>query len=111
MPTWEGVIASIITPLKNGGSQPDTDAMRKYCDFIVSKGVNGIFALGTTGEGPLLSLPEKKLLAETVVDQVNQRMGNGDSVHSVLDWVRVHGPCPAWTAATGRRQQNGMGTR
>jgi len=74
MPTWEGVIASIVTPLKNGGRQADIDVMRKYCDFIVAKDVNGIFALGTTGEGPLLSLSEKKLLAETVVNQVNKRI-------------------------------------
>ena len=74
MPNWEGVIASIVTPLKNRGSEADADTMRGYCDFILNKGVNGIFALGTTGEGPLLSLSEKKLLAETVVDQVNKRI-------------------------------------
>ncbi len=74
MPNWEGVIASIVTPLKNRGSEADADTMRRYCDFILNKGVNGIFALGTTGEGPLLSLSEKKLLAETVVDQVNKRI-------------------------------------
>jgi 4-hydroxy-tetrahydrodipicolinate synthase len=74
MPNWEGVIASIVTPLKNRGSEADVHKMRGYCDFIVNKGVNGIFALGTTGEGPLLSLAEKKLLAEVVVDQVNKRI-------------------------------------
>jgi len=70
MLTWEGVIAAIVTSLKDEGGKIDTEAMRSYCDFIVQKGVQGLFVGGTTGEGPLLSLQERKSIAETVVDQV-----------------------------------------
>jgi dihydrodipicolinate synthase/N-acetylneuraminate lyase len=74
MPVWEGVISSLITPLKHGGNSVDLEAMREYCDFIVEKGVHGIFALGTTGEGTLLSMSERKSIAETVVAHVNNRV-------------------------------------
>jgi dihydrodipicolinate synthase/N-acetylneuraminate lyase len=70
----EGVIASIVTPLRNGGSNVDPEGMRRYCDFIVEKGVHGIFAFGTTGEGPLLSVSERKLMAETVVTRISSRI-------------------------------------
>lgn len=74
MSAWEGVVASLITPLKDRGDAIDAEAMRKYCDFIIEKGVHGIFALGTTGEGPLLSLSERRTVAETVVAHVNKRI-------------------------------------
>jgi 4-hydroxy-tetrahydrodipicolinate synthase len=74
MPLWEGVISAIVTPLSDGGECVDTEALRDYCDFIIEKGVDGIFALGTTGEGPLLSMPERKLIAETLVTHVNKRV-------------------------------------
>jgi 4-hydroxy-tetrahydrodipicolinate synthase len=70
MSIWKGVIAAIVTPLKDGGEKIDPQAMHSYCDFILQKGVQGLFVGGTTGEGPLLSLDERKLIAETVVNQV-----------------------------------------
>ncbi|NIS61880.1 MAG: dihydrodipicolinate synthase family protein [Proteobacteria bacterium] len=71
---WEGVVSAIVTPLRDGGNDIDPGAMREYCDFIIQKGVDGIFVLGTTGEGPLLSLSERKAIAETLVTHVNKRV-------------------------------------
>jgi len=68
--SWEGVFVAMVTPMKKGGKELDLEAMRSYCDFILDKGVQGIFVGGTTGEGPLLSMDERKKLAEVVVDQV-----------------------------------------
>lgn len=74
MPLWKGVISAIVTPLKHGGDNIDPEAIREYCDFIIDKGVHGIFALGTTGEGPLLSVAERKSIAEALVAHVNKRV-------------------------------------
>jgi len=73
MGNWNGVISAIITPMKEDGSAIDTGPVKDYCDFIIDKGVSGIFAMGTTGEGPLLSLEEKKIISKKIVDSVNGR--------------------------------------
>jgi dihydrodipicolinate synthase/N-acetylneuraminate lyase len=67
---WKGVIVAMITPLKDNGSRIDLDALDQYCDFLSSKGVHGVFCSGTTGEGPLLSLNERKMVAERVVERL-----------------------------------------
>lgn len=74
MPVWKGVIPAIVTPFRDGGSDIDLEALRQYCDFIIEKGVDGIFTLGTTGEGPLLSISERKSIAEALVAHVNRRV-------------------------------------
>lgn len=74
MQVWKGVICAIVTPLKKGGNAVDPHAMREYCDFLIDKGIDGIFAFGTTGEGPLLSLSERKSMAEALVASVDRRV-------------------------------------
>lgn len=74
MSEWKGIIPAMITPLKDSGRSVDHEAMRNYCDFLAEKGVHGVFCGGTTGEGPLLSLAEKKEIARTVVSQMNSKV-------------------------------------
>jgi 4-hydroxy-tetrahydrodipicolinate synthase len=74
MPEWKGVISAIVTPLKKSGEMVDCEAIGAYCDFQVEKGIDGIFALGSTGEGPLLSMHERKTVAEALVHHVNHRV-------------------------------------
>lgn len=73
MKQWDGVISAIVTPMKNNGNVIDTAPVKDYCDFIVNKRVSGIFSIGTTGEGPLLSLEEKKIISKAIVNAVNGR--------------------------------------
>ena len=63
-----GTLAAAITPLRNGGAALDEDAFAPYVDFLVDGGLDGILALGTTGEGILLSADERKRTAELFVD-------------------------------------------
>ena len=56
---FEGVLSAMITPLTDDGEAVNLDAIRLYSDFLIRKGVNGLFTCGTTGEGPLLSLGER----------------------------------------------------
>ena len=48
-----GAIAAALTPLREGGARLDEDAFGPYCDFL--RGLDGVLALGTTGEGILLA--------------------------------------------------------
>jgi dihydrodipicolinate synthase/N-acetylneuraminate lyase len=63
-----GTLAAAITPLRNGGAALDEDAFAPYVDFLVDGGLDGILALGTTGEGILLSAEERKRAAELFVN-------------------------------------------
>jgi dihydrodipicolinate synthase/N-acetylneuraminate lyase len=59
-----GTLAAAITPLRAGGAALDEPAFEPYVDFLVEGGLDGILALGTTGEGILLSTDERKRAAE-----------------------------------------------
>jgi dihydrodipicolinate synthase/N-acetylneuraminate lyase len=53
-------IAAALTPLRDGGAALDDDAFIPYLEFLQGAGIQGILLLGTTGEGILLSIVERK---------------------------------------------------
>jgi len=53
-------IAAALTPLRDGGAALDEAAFDPYLDFLATRGIDGVLALGTTGEGILLSLLERR---------------------------------------------------
>jgi dihydrodipicolinate synthase/N-acetylneuraminate lyase len=55
-----GAIAAALTPLRDGGARLDEDAFGPYCDFLAGAGLDGLLAFGTTGEGVLFSVDERK---------------------------------------------------
>src|SRR5919204_5059606 len=57
------LLAASVTPLRDGGGAVDEDAIGPLAAFLAAGGVDGIFALGTTGEGVLLSLDERRRAA------------------------------------------------
>ncbi len=63
-----GALAAAATPLRDGGSALDPDAFGPMTEFLAAGGVDGILALGTTGEGILLSPEERKQAARLFVD-------------------------------------------
>jgi dihydrodipicolinate synthase/N-acetylneuraminate lyase len=56
-----------VTPLRDRGAALDEEAFTPYVDFLVDGGLDGMLALGTTGEGILLSSEERKRAAELFV--------------------------------------------
>jgi len=60
-----GAIAASVTPLANGGASLDEDAFGPLVEFLAAGGVDGILACGTTGEGILLSLDERRRATES----------------------------------------------
>jgi dihydrodipicolinate synthase/N-acetylneuraminate lyase len=69
----QGTVAAAITPLRDGGSALDEEAFAPYVDFMVQGGLDGMLALGTTGEGILLSIEERKRAAETFIRAADGR--------------------------------------
>jgi dihydrodipicolinate synthase/N-acetylneuraminate lyase len=69
-----GAIAAAVTPLRANGSALDEDAFAPYVDFLAGGNLDGILPLGTTGEGILLSVAERKRAAELFVEAGNGRL-------------------------------------
>jgi dihydrodipicolinate synthase/N-acetylneuraminate lyase len=57
------LLAASVTPLRDGGARVDEDAIEPLARFLTERGADGIFALGTTGEGVLLGLDERRAVA------------------------------------------------
>ncbi len=70
----KGVIPAMLTPLEKDGSKVDFSATETLIDFLLGKGVNGLFILGSFGEGLLLCSGERKRFTEKVIDYVNRRV-------------------------------------
>jgi dihydrodipicolinate synthase/N-acetylneuraminate lyase len=62
-----GTIAAALTPLTGGGAMLDEDAFAPYVGFLAQHGVDGLLALGTTGEGVLFDVEERKRVAELFI--------------------------------------------
>jgi dihydrodipicolinate synthase/N-acetylneuraminate lyase len=63
-----GALAAALTPLRDGGSRLDEDAFEPYLEFLQHGGLDGILALGTTGEGFLLAPEERKRAVELFLE-------------------------------------------
>jgi len=62
-----GAFAAAATPLREGGTELDEAAFEPLLQFLVDRGLSGILALGTTGEGIALSLAERQRVAELYI--------------------------------------------
>jgi dihydrodipicolinate synthase/N-acetylneuraminate lyase len=67
-----GVIVPILTAFK--GEHVDLDAMAVLIDFLIERQVAGLFPLGTTGEGPLMTTEERRQVAEWTVKCASGRV-------------------------------------
>ena len=70
----KGALAAAVTPLRDRGAALDEDAFAPLVDFLAAGGLDGVFALGTTGEGILLSVEERRRAAELFVQASGGRL-------------------------------------
>lgn len=68
-----GIIPPMITPLSKEGNV-DLESSKNVVDYLIEGKVNVLFILGTTGEGPLISLNEQVKFAEAVVKHTAERV-------------------------------------
>ena len=80
MTRLHGAIAASVTPLKDGGRTLDTMAFAPLTAFLAEGGVDGVLACGTTGEGMLLSVAERRTATELFLD--NRPAGFQVAVHA-----------------------------
>jgi dihydrodipicolinate synthase/N-acetylneuraminate lyase len=64
------LIVAAVTPMAAGGATLDLDAIGPYAAFLAGHGADGVFACGTTGEGVLLSIEERRRAATTFREAV-----------------------------------------
>lgn len=69
-----GVIPALLTPFTKSGKQVDHEKAAGLAEFLADKGVHGLFVGGTTGEGMLMTLDERKKLLETVIQAVGNKV-------------------------------------
>ncbi|MCP5538490.1 MAG: dihydrodipicolinate synthase family protein [Akkermansiaceae bacterium] len=69
----DGLVAATATPMHGDGSI-NLDMIKPQVDFLVNKGVKGIYVLGSTGEGFSLTDDERKAVTVAFVKATAGRM-------------------------------------
>jgi dihydrodipicolinate synthase/N-acetylneuraminate lyase len=72
MRTLRGALAAAVTPLRDGAF--DAPAVQPYLDFLSGHGIQGVLVLGTTGEGVLFSVEERREIVAAFVDSGRGRL-------------------------------------
>jgi dihydrodipicolinate synthase/N-acetylneuraminate lyase len=67
-----GALAAAVTPLD--GDRLDEGAVAPYVDFLAASGLDGLLALGTTGEGLLFGAVERQRAVELFVEAAQGRL-------------------------------------
>jgi dihydrodipicolinate synthase/N-acetylneuraminate lyase len=69
-----GTLAAAATPLRDGGGALDEEAFGPLVDFLAAGDLDGLLAMGTTGEGILLSVTERRRAAELFLQAADDRL-------------------------------------
>ncbi|XP_014468637.1 PREDICTED: N-acetylneuraminate lyase-like isoform X2 [Dinoponera quadriceps] len=69
--TYRGLIVPVFTPFTKDGSL-NLSIVSRYGNYLAEKGVKGILVNGSSGEGTLMSVNERKLIAEAWVKVVKE---------------------------------------
>ncbi len=69
---FQGVYSVLPTPFRNGGDV-DVDSLDRVVDLFVAAGVDGVTALGVTGEVARLSERERALVTDAVIRRIDGR--------------------------------------
>ncbi len=62
-----GVFAPMVTPFRQDGVTIDFAWIPYHLQYLESQGLDGVVPMGTTGEGPSLSVNERKAVLDTVL--------------------------------------------
>lgn len=89
---FKGFATAMVTPMTATGV--DYDALARLIDFQLENGIDGLVAVGTTGESATLSPEERKAVIRFTVDRVAGRVpviaGTGtNNTEHVLDFTRA----------------------
>jgi 4-hydroxy-tetrahydrodipicolinate synthase len=83
-----GILPALVSPLHRDG-EIDVEGTRRLIRHVLDGGVNGVLALGSTGESATLTRRQRRTLVDTVADEVGSRVPLVVGVAQVdLDSVR-----------------------
>jgi 4-hydroxy-tetrahydrodipicolinate synthase len=90
--SFSGVYSVLATPFTPAG-EVDFESLKRVVDLAVKAGVNGVTALGVTGEVARLSDSERGRIVQTVVEHMNGRAkvivgASADGVRTCIDFTR-----------------------
>ena len=80
---FKNVTVALNTPFKANGDI-DLDAAKKLTRYYINKGIKSLYVCGSTGEGFLLDLEERKKVVEAVKEEAGDEMN-----------IIVHVGCPS----------------
>lgn len=83
-----GAFAAALTPLR-GDDTLDEDAFGPYVDYLAAGGLDGVLALGTTGEGLLFSVAERKRVAELFVESGKLQVAVNCGAQTTADTIEL----------------------
>jgi dihydrodipicolinate synthase/N-acetylneuraminate lyase len=84
-----GAIAAAVTPLRDAGEALDEDAFAPYVDFLAASGLDGVLALGTTGEGFLLPVEQRMRAAQLYLEAAAGRLAVAVHCGAQSTWETV----------------------
>lgn len=70
---FNGAWPALVTPF-TAEDQVNIVVLRELVEYLIDKGIGGFYVCGGTGEGLFMSPGERKVVTETVVDQVDGRV-------------------------------------
>jgi 4-hydroxy-tetrahydrodipicolinate synthase len=70
---FSGIVPPMITPLA-ADNELDHAGLERLIEHMIGGGIHGLFVLGSTGEGPILSYELRRTLIESSVRIVNGRI-------------------------------------
>jgi 4-hydroxy-tetrahydrodipicolinate synthase len=88
MTDFSGAWTALVTPMKESGDV-DYDGFRRFIEFQMAEGIDGILPLGTTGEAPTLEEDEEEKLIEIAIKTAGGKIpvmvgaGSNDTRHMV----------------------------
>ncbi|MFZ5828246.1 MAG: dihydrodipicolinate synthase family protein [Bacillota bacterium] len=68
-----GVIPAVLTPFSPAG-EVEVSKLQRYVDWLIQRGVHGLFPCGTNGEGPAMTSAQRRTVAEAVVEAAAGRV-------------------------------------
>jgi len=68
-----GVFPALLTPFNEKGNV-DKKRLKKLVKFLISKRIDGLYICGGTGEGLLMSVDERKFVAEAVKETAENKV-------------------------------------
>jgi len=89
---FRGTYVAMVTPFTSD-DKIDEEGFRKNINYLIENGVDGLLAVGTTGESATMTHDEHKFLIETLVDEVNGRVdtlagAGSNSTKEAIDLVK-----------------------